>query len=113
MLKTRTCLTSELRPGDVVLCHGGMFRLLDNRRERKEPGDRLPVYWFCPTVFLGDIPGSVCQIPEHWRFNWNVQGNDLAYWEVLLTVEEIEAEERLYQELVVEENRRSDFRLDR
>lgn len=79
-----TISVPECNEGDVVLQHGGLFRL-QNRRDWDD-GETVTF----DGVYLGDtFSDQVCGIPEHWRENkprttdrggcnhgyWQVQGN--------------------------------------
>jgi hypothetical protein len=101
--------TTELRVGDIVWTHGGRFVLteclIDAERAdflarasvsyehaQSDGADALARYMDRETnlrsfkgTYLGPShDGIECEIPEHWRKGWNVQGNHLAHWIVEL-----------------------------
>jgi len=91
---TESVPTNTLREGDLILAHGGLFRVIkvtiwpdmdDTAAERGHVQSN-----YCE--FLGDAqPNHTCSIPAHWRDGraaspgrpeldnfWNQQGNGLA-----------------------------------
>jgi hypothetical protein len=82
--QTTSVPTNTLKVGDVIICHGGLFRVF----EVKAYDDCHANY----CEFLGNaFEGYECQIPKHWRDGqpasagrpkydnfWNEQGNGLA-----------------------------------
>lgn len=82
-IPTETVSTHELQVGDLVSCHGAIFRLV-KRNEEKRPsrhGKYEPKYdlvvWFNTELVC---EGMFCVIPKHWVNDWHIQGNGIAYW---------------------------------
>jgi hypothetical protein len=83
--------TSELREGDVVMCH--MMRLLIDRPITSWQVREHTVYGTAALVLnRDDVPNQV--VPVSWtkdrgevegEHRWYIQGNDLAHWYVLDT----------------------------
>ena len=91
----RTVKTSELRPGDVVNCHG-LRCLIDRPIDGHECYQHDPgchVYYTRALVLNRDeVPASV--VPYSFTLHldegetehrWTIQGNDLARWYVEVT----------------------------
>lgn len=88
-LKVEAVRISELSVGDLVLCHGGVFRLTVLNYDAAEAD--LPNYGNVRSFsseFVGDCQdvlgyGAGCVIPLSWRTverPWTVQSNDLPLW---------------------------------
>jgi len=92
--ETETVATNTLREGDLIIAHGGLFRVFNVARYAVAAGENVD---HGPTQanyceYLGDVhPDYPCSIPEHWRDGrkaderrhpfdhyWNQQGNGLA-----------------------------------
>lgn len=93
--KTESVPTNTLRVGDLIIAHGGLFRVKEVHdfaeygRDKDIPADERGHVNICE--FIGNAHEDYpCQIPAHWRdgrpdpgnpgrFNfWNQQGNHLA-----------------------------------
>lgn len=78
-MKTKTVNTHELQSGDVVACHGCLFKLT----ERKEwpAADDTEYRGVCVT-FQTEllVYASNGNMPYHWALDWVIQGNKLAMW---------------------------------
>lgn len=99
-------VTSELEPGDIVLCHG-MRCLIDREVEisRSHPdapgiGDGKTRYVKALVLNREDVPTALVPfsftadwdrypsvnrstpLPHHGEHRWTIQGNDLARWAV-------------------------------
>jgi hypothetical protein len=80
--------TSQLRPGDVVLCHG--MRLLIDGDPKTYPGDRGNTVYVWPTrvTNMDGVRMNDSFIRYHVTHGtgskdvprWPIQGNDLAHW---------------------------------
>jgi hypothetical protein len=70
----------DLRPGDVIIQHGGLFRVLTHTEHAADEysATGLP-YAVNMCVYIGRLViDRVCDIPVSWRKDWNAQGNELA-----------------------------------
>ena len=80
-----TVPTNTLKVGDLIVCHGGLFRVfrvwVSQSHDANGPGGECHAN-YCE--FLGNAFDYECAIPEHWRDGrdpygfWNEQGNGLA-----------------------------------
>lgn len=62
----------ELEVGDEVLQHGGIFRVTSIVKTTLD-GEAIHANI---SKFVCLAPGEErCSIPEHWRADWNIQGN--------------------------------------
>lgn len=80
-LRTIDTTAAALCVGDVVLEHGGLFRIDEKHLGAPRATDDTcgRVFW-TRTTFLGAaiaLGHDECRIPEHMRETWNVQGNAL------------------------------------
>jgi hypothetical protein len=101
---TLTLKTSDLREGDVVICHG-MRCLIDRPLElsKGHPSGYGGVRYTQALVLnRDDVPSSIVplswtadwkrnasridSIPHENQHRWTIQGNDLAHWPVERTV---------------------------
>lgn len=94
---TLTLSTSELREGDVVICHG-LRCLIDRPLEVSTAHPGYETRWTQALVLNRDeVPNEI--VPVHWtsdwkrnardearphdgEHRWTIQGNDLARWSV-------------------------------
>jgi len=90
---TESVPTNTLKVGDIIIAHGGLFRVFETRSypsdlDDAQHGGAVQVN---RCEFLGDAHEDYpCQIPAHWRDgspdlgnpgrtnHWNQQGNGLA-----------------------------------
>lgn len=78
-LKTVNVNTHELQTGDVVMCHGCLFKLT----ERKEwPTKDDTEYRGVCVAFQTELLeyNEPTPMPRHWAIDWTIQGNKLAMW---------------------------------
>lgn len=74
--------THELKDGDVVLCHGVLFRLKNRKDWGVDEGFDPEKQGSCIT-FETDLlhyPEEGSVMPRGWVEGWVVQGNKLAKW---------------------------------
>ena len=93
-LKTISVPTNTLKVGDVIVAHGGLFRVFEVKVAAPRAGDQVEIRGACHVnrcEFLGNASEDYeCQIPVGWRDgspdlgnpgrtnHWNQQGNGLA-----------------------------------
>ncbi len=90
--QTTSVPTNTLKVGDVIIAHGGVFRVIEAKQyPADDDGERGPVQ-VNRCEFLGNASNDYeCAIPKHWRDGraadvgrpaldnfWNQQGNGLA-----------------------------------
>jgi hypothetical protein len=83
-MKYTSLNSAQLSVGDIVVCHGGLFKITERHESKSHKNDYGPTWW-TKSTFLGLADGfTQCSIPEAWRKDWNIQGNKLAYWTVCI-----------------------------
>lgn len=109
--KTETVPTNTLREGDLIIAHGGLFRVIQVKVAAPRQDDQIEVRGACHVnycEFLGDAyEDQKCVIPEHWRDGrppeygrpemdnyWNQQGNGLARTCRVIEILELAHEEK-------------------
>lgn len=82
-MNTERVKISELKVGDIVLVHGGLFKLEELRYDAPDfPIDlqRGNIRNFRSEFIADADPCCECAVPTYWRKGWSIQSNDLATW---------------------------------
>jgi hypothetical protein len=95
--------TNTLKVGDLIIAHGGLFRVFEVKVAAPRADDQVEVRGACHVnrcEFLGDAEaGHACQIPVAWRDgspdrgnpgrtnHWNQQGNGLARTALVVAID--------------------------
>lgn len=93
--QTETVAPMDLKVGDVIIAHGGLFRVIRTERFTYSNGDEVQAN---RCEFLGNAFDWECSIPKQWRDGapasrgrpeldnfWNEQGNRRAQTYRVLT----------------------------
>lgn len=102
--KTESVPTNTLAVGDLILAHGGLFRVFEVKTWPNDGNERAGHTQSNYCEFIGDAqPGYACSIPAHWRDGreastgrpaldnyWCQQGNGLARTTRVLAILETE-----------------------
>lgn len=88
---TKVVSANELNVGDLIISHGGLFRVREVIVSQAHEIDERGVTHANICDFLGDAhPDMECSIPVAWRKDWNQQGNSLAKVAVIVAVHQTE-----------------------